>query len=268
MSKNQSAQKRKAAKSKKREQNVRAQAYQAKEKQLDKVRERRNQAGKDLALEVATKGIAEVAEDLRKQGAASKHAKKLTNLNVIQGMHKMIPVFAVTHGSLEIVSDLVLEKRFTLDAEQIDLIENFDRNVVRIVENINAIYDLIDAGKKPFDYIEIYTDYPNTMAELSTIQIPDMHSLLLKPNQAAVDQYVKEHRLEGESQEGLSVRLHEKRMETVGPKYRTQELIHKDMTAPLQPDGLVEDNDFDADDAIDLAKDISAAPTMKDPANV
>ena len=261
--KNQSAQKRQQAKQHKRKTAIRQKEHRAQEAVNKRKREANALKDTQLSYRIATQGVIATAEQLRKEGYNGKTAKKMTNLGVIKGIHQMIPVFATLHGATEIVSDLVLEKRFELTTDQVDLMTNFDRAIVSIIEDINAIYDFIDAGKKPTDYMELYVHYIDTLADVCQIQQHELLENLLRPNKEAIDQYIKEHAGEGAAAlEEYSMQKHNIRMERVAPLYRTKATELEDMTAPLaDPQGdLVDEDDVDADVALEMAKEIAQDP--------
>lgn len=262
-SKNQSALKRKQAKATKRKAALGKAAHSAQEALHKRKREAAGLKDKQLSYRIAVDGVVKTAQKLREEGYSGKTAKKITNVGVMKGITQMIPVFATLHGATEVVSKLVLEKRFELSTSQIDISTSFDRIVVSIIEDINAIYDFIEAGKKPTDYMEIYVHYIDSLAEVCQILMPEVLDNLLKPNQAAIDQYIREHA--GESAgalETFSMEMHNVRMERIGPMYRTRETILDDMTLPLaDPQGdLVDEDDVDADVACELAKDVNTDP--------
>lgn len=253
--KNQKAVQRKQAKAKART-TARKQSEHRLEQQLHAAkRKQRAQAESQLSLEIATKGIAAVAAQLRHEGGRKKVAKKLTNVGVLKQINDMIPIFAHFHGLIEVLDRLHLERKVTLTTEQLLKFDPYDRDIVLITEDINTIHDFIEAGKNPADYMDIFVHYIDTMAEVTQILIPEIYSELFAEHKVLVDQFVKEHTPEDLTMAQFSLRLHEIRMNRVGDRYRTGQTVHADLTKPLGGE-LVEEDDVDADVAIELAKDI------------
>jgi len=258
---------RKQAKAKNREKKNRAKEHNIKQREHDQARQRRANAakGRDEALlsNVAREGIAETARRLKAEGQVSGASKRMTNLGIVQIINKMIPVFSIMHGSIEIISRLVQEGKIELTPDNIDFIAAMDRNVVRLNENINLIYDMIDLKRQPDDYFDVYIDYVDTMAEFCADQVPALHADFLDPYRAIMDEYTAQHRGELNIEE-FSAKLHEARMLRVAPLYATKAKEIEDMTKPFDGE-LVDPDDYYADDAVDMAREINpSAPTMKD----
>lgn len=254
--KNQSAVKRRQAKKVTRQRNLKAQAHKESTSAFAAKRQQESMREQRLRYDIATKGVLATAQALKEEGINGKAAKKLNNIGVLRGVHQMIPVFATLHGAVEVASILVGEGRFVLTPEQIDLINSFDRNIVLITEDINAMYDLIDAGKKPKDYIELYVHYIDLLAEVCQVQMHELMNELFRPHQELIDTYIKEHASTVHTMESFSMELHAKRMDRVAPLYSTAAAELHDMTKPLGGE-LVDDSDFDAADRFEEAKPIT-----------
>lgn len=210
-----------------------------------------------IGYSIATKGVIETAQALRKTKAGKKGAKEatkeikdMTNVEVLVGINEAIPVLAGVHGAIEVVGELALENKIDLLPHHVDMIEIFDRNVVQITEDINAIYELIEKGLTPDQYLEVFIHYIDTLANVYEFGIPEMLREVLKPQEQLINQYVREHKEPEESDVGYGMRAHEARMKRVAPLYRTPS-IAADMTDPIHVPGeavvgdLLDEDDFD-----------------------
>jgi len=254
--KNQKAVQRKQAKAKARDAARKSKEHQAEQTKFAAQRKARAQADQQLSLEIATKGILAVAQDLATQRKGGKKSgRKFTNVGILKMITETIPVFAHFHGLIEVADRLHTEKKITLTTEQLLEFAGYDRAVVGITEDINAMYDFIEVGKKPDDYMEIFTHYIDLMAEVMQLQIPSIYGGTMNGIKPLVDAFVKEHTPEDVTMVQFSYGLHEIRMNRVADQYRTGQTVHADMTAPLGGE-LVEEDDVDADVAIELAKNI------------
>jgi hypothetical protein len=213
-----------------------------------------------IGYSIATQGVIQTAEALRKgRGKKGKNQiTTMTNVEVLVGINEAIPVLAGVHGAMEVYSNLALEKKVEMLPHHVDMFETFDRNVVSITEDINAIYELIEKGLTPDQYLEVFIHYIDALANVYEFGIPEMLREVLKPAEALINQYVREHKEPEEADVGYGMRSHEARMQRVAPLYRTKS-IAADLTDPIPVPGeasvgeLVEDDDFSAE----LAKPIN-----------
>ena len=203
---------------------------------------------------IATKGVIQTAEALRRRRDGKKvvgkdPVKSMTNVEVLVGINEAIPVLAGVHGAIEVFQNLALEGKVDLLPHHVDMIEQYDRNIVSITEDINAIYELIEKGQVPEDYLVLFVSYIDTLANVYEFGIPELMRDFLKPHEQLINQYVREHKEpeEGDNQYGL--RAHETRMKRVAPLYRTTS-IAADLVDPIHVPGeaivgeLVDDDDF------------------------
>lgn len=244
--KNQSLQKRKAAKAKARAKKVQHDKH-VENTRIQQVASRRE--SQRLTAKIAREGTMKVAAEYHamKKRAGGK-GDKLTTLEVVNGINKFIPVVGVLHGGIEVVYKLVAEGKITLTAAQTKFIEDYDRNTVKLSEDVSVILGLVEAGKQPEDYMSIFIHYIDIVAAMAEINIPDIRQFVFKDIEEMITDYVREHKLENEDNLAYGMRMHDARMKVVTPLYRTHtealdELLDFDQLvdaeepadAPLEP---------------------------------
>lgn len=144
----------------------------------------------------------------------------LTNESVLKGLRESTTIVVPVHGAVEVLSRLESEDKVDV-SEHEELISEFDRLVVRFIEDINVIATLINSGSEPADYAELLLDTTYTLTDLFEETIPELMEKVLKPLQAVIEIAVSEYRVEGESDIEFSARMHNERCAKVVPKYKT-----------------------------------------------
>jgi hypothetical protein len=195
-----------------------------------------------LRYDIATKGVVQTALDLKKDYEAAK--AELNNVEVLKGINDMIPILGNIHGVIEVVEKLVEMKKITLTEEQQLSIDVFDRQIVAIAEDVNAIFVFINDEKEVDDYISLFVHYTDTLAEIMQFDIPRVMEVTLRPNELVINEYVREHMHEGESNYDFGMRLHGVRIARVAALYRTvkgAEPAAAEGTKPLVGDLVDED---------------------------
>jgi hypothetical protein len=171
---------------------------------------------------VATKGVIDTAKELQKDPEFAKtKIKALTNIEVLTGINEMIPVLGGVHGGIEIVTRLSDMKKYDILPHQAEMIEAFDRKVISISEDIHAMYEFINAEKQVEDYMPIFIHYIDTLADVVQFAIPELMEGLLQPIEALINEYVNEHKAEGEHSSAFGARVSDERIVRIAPEYRT-----------------------------------------------
>lgn len=172
-----------------------------------------------LRYDIATKGVLQTALDLKKDFEKTK--EKLNNIEVLKGINQMIPILGNIHGVVEVTSKLVDMKKTTLTAEEQGMIDEYDRKVVGIAEDIHAIFEFINKEQEVEEYIEIFMHYTDLLAEVTEFSIPELMEKVLRPREEIINEYVREHKHDGEDNYTFGMRLHGERITRVQALYRT-----------------------------------------------
>jgi hypothetical protein len=172
-----------------------------------------------LRYDIATKGVIQTALDLKQNKQET--TESLTNVIVLQGINEMIPILGNIHGVIEVVEKLVGMKKIVLSEPQQAVIDAFDRQIVSVAEDVNAIFVFINKEQQVEEYIDLYVHYTNTLAEIMQFDIPAVMEETLRPNELVINEYVTEHKHEAETNYDFGMRLHGERIARVASLYRT-----------------------------------------------
>jgi len=194
-----------------------------------------------LRYDIATKGVVQTALDLKKDYQAVKES--LTNVDVLKGINEMIPILGNIHGVLEVVEKLVAMKKVTLTAEEQALVDAFDKQIVSVAEDVNAIFVFINEEKEVEDYISLFVHYTDTLAEVMQFDIPGLMEVVLRPREEVINEYVREHSLEGETNYDFGMRLHGERIARVAAMYRTVQPVEAPAEGTMPVMGELLDSD-------------------------
>jgi len=194
-----------------------------------------------LRYDIATKGVVQTALDLKKDIDAAK--SELNNIEVLKGINEMIPILGNIHGVLEVVSKLVDMKKTELTEEEMALVVHFDKQIVSIAEDVHAMFEFINKEQEVDDYISIFVHYTDTLAEIMQFDIPALMDGVLRPRELLINEYVAEHKHEGENNYDFGMRLHGERIARVQVLYRTIPAGDAAPAAgvPVEPPGAYED---------------------------
>lgn len=221
--KNQSLQAKRQAKAKTRQKKVQQRATVARNKEQRLMGEMQREARN---VKVSDRGVLGTAEFIHKTRQKTKSkSEEITNLAVLEGIQEVIPKLLSIHATVEIVCELQKEGKVTLNEEQTKLVDQFDERVVKVGEDIVAIQTFIDADKEPEDYMAVFISYLDKLALLFEKELSELFDEVLKPYEVLVNDYVAEHKFEGESSFDFSMRYHTNRIDVVAPKYRTIEAL-------------------------------------------
>ena len=214
-------QKRKAAKATARIKRVKAAAMK---ERVDIAKAASAKQDKALRYSLATEGLIKTAQALakdKKQGA-SKTVKTMTNIEALKIINESIPVLSGIHAAIEVADRLHKEGKIDQEIHQVEMVEEMDKLITLISEDVHALFELINAGRQPEDYADVFIHYVDLTASVFEFNIPQIMSLYLKPLEAQIDEYVVEHKLPEEDNLRYTLRAHEERLQRVAPLYRTK----------------------------------------------
>ena len=213
-----------------------------------------------LQQELATKGIMAVADKYRGLLTDPDRGEKgPTNLEVTQGILKIIEMLAPIHSAVEIAVQLKEEGTILLSEDNMKAIDIFDEFLVKIAEDITAIRVLMEENQTFEDFAEIYVHCFDNVSEVMQFHARAVFDDLLKPNQEAIEVYAKEHIEPGETDMNYAFRMHDQRMEKVQPLYRTMEIpVMADTSADGIPQEFIPADELSDDELEnDEPKDIN-----------
>lgn len=240
-SKNQTLQNKRAAKKQKR-----AKAA-ARAQNIDRAQHRKLLSDKgvnktpDVMQSVADVGLIQTVENLRKlKGKAKKRltgqpSEKITSKQVLESLNSTIPYVMKVSAAVEVLTILNGESNKQFSESHVELINDFDRGAVKMAEDQDAIFTLIENKQEPEEYLNFYVDHLNTVGDFLQNVLPRVVDELLSFNQVEIDAYVVEHAQPEDTFLTIANRLHSLRMERVAPLYRTpiyrQEQAHRAIPA-------------------------------------
>lgn len=175
-----------------------------------------------------TKNVYELVNDVRTQAKKVKGYKNtggviesgIDRTKFLKGVSESLDQMIKVHAGITVYLKLADEGRFVVTPEHTQLIEEYEREVVRMVENVDAIVLLDQAKKVPEDYVEIVLDTTDAIRNLMVILQQPVYDMLM-PQQMEVDRYATEHLPTGMSVVEYMRTLHEDRIKVVGPSYQT-----------------------------------------------
>lgn len=149
----------------------------------------------------------------------------INRIDFLRGIQETLSQVIKMHGGIAVYMILAEgEKRFEVTPENVMRIEIYERSAVRMVENVDAIIMLDQAGKLPEDYIELVIDMADVMRDLMVIHHKPTYEMLQR-KELEINRYVTEHLPTGVDVLEYVRQLHEARIKEVGPKYVTTEGI-------------------------------------------
>lgn len=139
----------------------------------------------------------------------------------LRAIHETLDQVIKMHGGIAVYMILAEnESRFTITPENAARIETYERSVVRLVENVDAVVLLDQAKKLPEDYIELVIDMADVMRDLMVIHHKPTYEMLKRQEQE-INRYITEHLPTGVDVFEYTRQLHEERIKKVGPQYVT-----------------------------------------------
>ena len=176
----------------------------------------------ELQKELATKGIMAVADKYRGLLTDPDRGEKgPTNIEVTQGILRIVEMLAPIHSAVELAIVLKEEGTILLTEDALAAIDVFDEFLVKIAEDMTAIRILMEEGQTFEDFAEIYVHCFDNVSEVMQFHATKVFNDVLKPNQKEIEVYAAEHMEPGESDMDFAFRMHDQRMAKVQEKYRT-----------------------------------------------
>lgn len=141
----------------------------------------------------------------------------------LRAIHETLDQVIKMHGGIAVYMILAEdESRFQITPENAARIETYERSVVRLVENVDAVVMLDQAKKLPEDYIELVIDMADVMRDLMVINHKPTYEMLQR-KELEINRYITEHLPTGADVFEYTRQLHEERIKKVGPLYVTTE---------------------------------------------
>lgn len=147
----------------------------------------------------------------------------ISRLDFLRSIQETLAQVIKMHGGIAVYMILAEdESRFQVTPENAGRIEAYERAVVRMVENVDAVVLLDQAKKLPEDYVELVVDMADVMRDLMVILHKPTYEMLQRKEQE-INRYVTEHLPTGVDVLEYVRQLHEARIKAVGPAYVTTE---------------------------------------------
>jgi len=194
----------------------------AKKRKGGKKTEVRRVSNSKLQFELASKGIMATVGKYKDLLVDKKQGKKLPdNLEVTKQILGIVEMFAPIHSAVEVAEILKNEGKIEFTPAIQELVDNFDRLIVQIAEDMTAIRILMDEGQTMDDFVEIYVHLFDNVTECMHFHARPVFEELLKPNQAMIEEYTKEHKEPGTTDMNYAFELHDQRIARIQHLYRT-----------------------------------------------
>lgn len=175
-----------------------------------------------LQYELATKGIFATAGKYKDLIKDKERGDDLPgNEEVSMQILKLIETFAPIHSAVEVAEILGDEGKIEFTPELIEQVNTLDNFIVKIAEDMTAIRILIEEGQSMTDFVEIYVHLFDNVTETMHFHARAVFDNLLKPNQAIIEEYTKEHKEPGQTDMDYAFEMHDKRIQKVQHLYRT-----------------------------------------------
>ena len=169
----------------------------------------------------------------------------IDRLSFMRGIQETLAQVIKMHGGIAVYMILAEDEgRFQITPENALRIETYERSVVRMVENVDAIILLDQAKKLPPDYIELVIDMADVMRDLMVIHHTPTFDML-KRKEKEINRYVTEHLPTGMDVLEYTRQLHEARIKKVGPNYVTTDGVSAKEIAEmvLMTQALLDENE-------------------------
>ena len=145
----------------------------------------------------------------------------IDRIKFLKGVSESLDQMVKVHSGIAVYMILSKEGRFVISDEHTALIAEYEREVVRMVENVDAIVLLDQAKKSPEDYVEIVLDVTDTIRTMMVILQQPVYDMLI-PQQEEIDRYATEHLPTGLNVMEYMRILHETRTKEVAHLYQTE----------------------------------------------
>lgn len=174
-----------------------------------------------LKYEISKRGLVATAKKYRKALDKGDTNNGPSHNDISQGFITFIDIMTPIHSAMEIADILVKEGKITFSEEERAQINAFDEQIVKANEDINAIGELMKEGLEFHDFADLFVHYAELSANMATDTAPLLFRKVLKPYGEMISEYAREHKITGEVDMAYAMRMHEQRMQTIYPLYRT-----------------------------------------------
>lgn len=221
----------------------------------------RKLSDRKLQFELASKGIFATADKYKDLLKNKERGDKLPdNKEVSMQLLKLIETFAPVHSAVELAELLNKEGKITWSDEITAMVNTLDEYIVKIAEDMAAIRILIEDDQTMEDFVEIYVHMYDNVTEAMHFHVRPVFETLLKPNQALIEEYTKEHKEPGQTDMDYAFELHDQRIGRVQHLYRTIAQVEVPEATEELPQEFIPAGEF-ADVEIDQ---IGNEPVVKD----
>lgn len=207
-----------------------------------------------LRYEINKRGLVATAEKYRKVLDTGNLESGPSNEVICQGFVTFIDIMAPIHATVEIAELLVKEGKITFTEDEWAQIRKFDEEVVKVCEDVTAITDFMEEGLSFQDFADLYVHYAELSAHMASDSATKLYKKVLRPHGQLITNYAQEHKLTGEVDMAFAMRIHEQRMKTIVPLYRTQVAV-PELEVPAVGGEFIPAEDYDV--SAELAKDVS-----------
>lgn len=174
-----------------------------------------------LRYEITKRGLVATAKKYRKVLDQGDTNKGPNNNEISQGFISFIDIMTPIHSAVEIGEILTKEGKISFNEEEQAAIKEFDEQIVKINEDINALGEFMREGLTFEHFSDLYVHYAELSAHMATDTGPNLYRKVLKKHGVLISEYAREHKLTGEVDMAYAMRLHEQRMKVIYPLYRT-----------------------------------------------
>lgn len=220
-----------------------------------------------LKYEISKRGLVATAKKYRRALDKGDTSNGPSHNDISQGFITFIDIMTPIHSALEIADILVKEGKITFSDEERAQINAFDEQIVKANEDINAIGEFMKEGLEFHDFADLFVHYAELSANMATDTAPLLFRQILKPYGVMISEYAREHKITGEVDMAYAMRMHEQRMKTIYPLYRTI-LDDSPLDVPEEgddggippefiPAGEISDAELVGDVVVDELRDVS-----------
>lgn len=194
----------------------------AKKRKAGKTATVRKLSDQKLQQELATNGIFATAGKYKDLVSNKARGEKLPdNTEVSAQILKLIETFAPIHSAVEVAELLGKENKIKWSVDIFAQVNTLDEFIVKIAEDLTAIRILMEEGQTMEDFVEIYVHMFDNVTEAMHFHVRTVFDNLLKPNQALIEEYTREHKEPTQTDLDYAFEMHDQRIQRVQDLYRT-----------------------------------------------
>lgn len=165
--------------------------------------------------------ILEDGKEMRRRAAAGEVCEDMiSKKDFLQGINGMITMSVKIHSGVAVLAKLVEEGKVTLNAEQQDIVDSYERSLVEFTEDVAVTLALTKLDKEPKDYPEIVLNLTNVMDSL-VMEHREKVLELLNEFYHQIETFAAEHKPKDIEMYTYMSIIHEERLQHVLPLYKT-----------------------------------------------